>query len=251
MKTPKHTTGGQKKKLSLVKTLADQLRRSISSGELAVGEKLPSEAALTEAHGVSRTVVREAVASLRSDGMVEPRQGAGVFVTSARPMRASPLQYIDTKTLSSVVEVIELRAAVEVEAAALAAARRSRAQEAAIFEALTAMDRAAESGTETGPLDLAFHLAIARATNNPRFEQFLLMLDLDAIPRIRLNGEALIGHDPDYLSLLRAEHERIAEAISARDETEARAAMRAHLDGGFTRYRTMFRNLSHIDHTTY
>lgn len=234
---------------SLVNRLADDLRREIASGAIAVGEKLPTEAALTARHGVSRTVVREAVAALRADGMVEPRQGAGVFVISPRPASAAPFHPVDLEKLSSVIEMMELRAAVEVEAAGLAAARRSPAQEEAIAEALEAIDRAAEAGEEASPQDLAFHLAVARATGNPRFEQFLAMLDTDAIPRARLKVTSDPQETRRYLAQLQDEHRRILDAIAARDDAAARAAMRAHLEGGQRRYREVLRRRSEIHHT--
>jgi len=246
---PKKPTPGERP--NLVKKLADDLRREISSGAIAIGEKLPSESALTAQHGVSRTVVREAVAALRSDGMVEARQGAGVFVVNAQPVGATPFYPVDLAKFSSVIEMMELRTAVEVEAAALAAARRSPAQEESISEALVAIDRAAETGEEASRQDLAFHLAVARATNNPRFEQFLFMLDIDAIPRARLQVGAESGADQKYLAQLQGEHRRIADAISNRDESAARAAMRAHLEGGQRRYREFLRHKSKIHHTSY
>jgi len=235
---------------SLVGKLADDLRREISSGAIAVGEKLPSESALTERHGVSRTVVREAVAALRADGMVEARQGAGVFVVNAQPANAAPFYPVDLDKFSSVIEMMELRTAVEVEAAALAAARRSPAQEEAIAEALLAIDRAAEIGEGASRQDLAFHMAVARATNNPRFEQFLSMLDIDAIPRARLQVGAESSSNQQYLTQLQGEHRRIADAISARDESAARTAMRAHLEGGQRRYREFLRQKTQSHHTT-
>jgi len=250
MQKPREKKSAPGGRPNLVNKLADDLRREIASGAIPVGEKLPSEAALTTLHGVSRTVVREAVAALRADGMVEARQGAGVFVVNAQPANVAPFQPVDFDKFSSVIEMMELRTAVEVEAAALAAARRSPAQEEAISEALMAIDRVAETGEEASRQDLAFHLAIARATNNPRFEQFLAMLDLDAIPRARLkmNGES--GGNQQYLAQLQDEHRRIADAISARDESAARAAMRAHLEGGQRRYRDFLRRRSQIHHTT-
>lgn len=69
--------GTREKKPSLVKQVTEALRLLITSGEIGPGGKLPSEAALTAKHNVSRTVVREAIAALRSDGLVEPRQGRG------------------------------------------------------------------------------------------------------------------------------------------------------------------------------
>lgn len=219
---------------SLSAKLAGLLRAAIRSGEFPPGGKLPSEAMLTKQYDVSRSVVREAVAALRSDGLVEARQGAGVFVLASAPGRAGGLHLADPEKLSSMLEMLELRAAIEEGAAALAAQRRSPAQEEAIWEALTA-----EDGPEAAPgaADFAFHLAVARAANNPRFVQFLEMSGAEAIPRARLKQ----ADDAEYRALLRAEHERIAGAISARDEAGAREAMRAHLEGGQARYRRMMR----------
>lgn len=235
---------------SLVQRLADDLRRVIVSGEIPVGAKLPSEATLTARHEVSRTVVREAVAALRNEGLVEARQGAGVFVISAQPANATPFQDLNPARLSSIVEMMELRIAVEIEAAALAAVRRSPAQEEAIYEALDGLDRAAEAGTGTAEADFRFHLAIARATNNPRFEQFLSMLGTEAIPRSRIQADLGAADSRDYIAQLQGEHRRIAETIAARDAAAASAAMRAHLEGGQRRYRHMLGRQRATCHTT-
>src|SRR3954468_11749941 len=100
---------------TLVFQLSETLRQAIAGGQYAPGARLPSEAQLTEAHGVSRTVVREAIAALRADRLVEARQGAGVFVlepqASARPTMLS-LNNIDLARVSSMIELLELRAAV-------------------------------------------------------------------------------------------------------------------------------------------
>lgn len=119
---------------TLVVQVAEALRRAIQGGEYKPGDKLPSEARLTETHGVSRTVVREAIAALRSDGLVEPKRGAGVFVLEPAATPGLPFQNIDHARISSIIELLELRAAVEVEAAGLAATRRSPAQEEAIMD---------------------------------------------------------------------------------------------------------------------
>ena len=103
---------------TLVATLRDALRSDIKSGRYQVGERLPSEAKLTEEHSVSRTVVREAIAALRGDGLVEPRQGSGVYVIEPPASIPAPFTKFDTFRLSSVIELLELRTAVEVEAAA-------------------------------------------------------------------------------------------------------------------------------------
>lgn len=101
---------------TLVSQLADTLRQAIAAGQFAPGARLPSEAQLTEAHGVSRTVVREAIASLRADRLVEARQGAGVFVLEPRPgaqQAMLSLNHIDLAQVSSMIELLELRTAGE------------------------------------------------------------------------------------------------------------------------------------------
>src|SRR5690554_5593541 len=107
---------------TLVVQVSGSLREAILAGEYKPGDKLPSEARLTEKHGVSRTVVREAIAALRADGLVEPRRGAGVFVLEALSPPSLPFQNVDHARISSIIEMLELRSAVETEAAALAAA---------------------------------------------------------------------------------------------------------------------------------
>lgn len=232
---------GTGEKRSLVKELVTKLRASIQGGDFPVGSKLPSEATLTEKHAVSRTVVREAVAALRSEGLVEPRQGAGVFVIAAQSKFPLPFEAVDAEKLSSLVEMMEFRIAVESEAAALAAARCSPAQAAKIFEALEALDQAAADGQPTGPLDLEFHLTIARAANNPRFVEFLELLGNNAIPRARIAGRVEAQANGDYYAQLSLEHRRIADAIMARDQQEARDAMHLHLEGGMRRYQELRR----------
>lgn len=223
-------------------TLSGTLREAIRHGDYAVGDKLPSEAELTARHGVSRTVVREAIAALRSEGFVEARQGAGVFVTASHATGQAPFQDVDPQKLSSILEILELRTAVEVEAAGLAALRCSPAQEESIHRHLAEIDACIVNGEPTTQADLAFHLAIAEATNNPRFCEFLAMLGSDVIPRRRLQPGSAETVRQDYLALLQREHRQIADAIAARDADAARAAMRTHLQGSQARYRRMLRD---------
>ncbi len=233
------TEGPRGRSGSLVSVVSGRLRERILGGALKAGDKLPSEARLTEAFGVSRTVVREAIAALRADGLVEPRQGAGVFVLA--PRAALPFQGVVSSKISSIIEMLELRVAVEGEAAALAAQRRSPAQDEAIREAFDALEQAVAQGRSTMRADFAFHQAVAEATNNPRFCEFLTLMGARAIPRSTLQDEGAEAVGRDYLAQIQREHRAIAEAISARDEEGARAAMRAHLIGSQQRYRTLLR----------
>lgn len=228
-------------KANLVEQLAQVLRDRVLSGELTVGAKLPSEAELTAAHGVSRTVVREAIAALRADGLVESRQGAGVFVVRQSLEGRSILQYYDMNKISSVIEMQELRAAVEIEAAGLAAQRRSPAQESAILEAAQDMRRLVEQGAETADSDLTFHRAVAAATNNPKFIEFLELLAGGAIPRQQLSSSDQQSVALGYFRRIAEDHARIARAISDQNAQAARDAMRSHLGEGVQRYRDLLR----------
>ncbi|QUS35053.1 FadR/GntR family transcriptional regulator [Falsirhodobacter algicola] len=225
---------------NLVARVGEMLRADIVEGRLKPGDRLPSEAKLTEMHGVSRTVVREAVAALRADRLVEARQGAGVFVLEPPVPEPAPFQNIDYVRLSSMIEMLELRTAVEVEAAGLAALRRSAQQEERIVEAFRAVAEAIEADAPTSAVDYDLHLAIAEATNNPRFTEFLALLGAQVIPRraVRANDEPA---PRAYLEQLQAEHDRIVTAILAGDEAGARAGMRVHLRGAQDRYRALLR----------
>ena len=222
--------------------VADALRARISKGHHKAGDRLPSEAQLTQEFGVSRTVVREAIAALRSDGLVEPRQGAGVFVLDPALTERHPFQNIDLARVSSLIEMLELRTAVEGDAAGLAALRRSPAQEEKIIEALDAFRASATEGRPSAGADFAFHIAIAQATNNPRFGEFLQMLGPTLIPRRAVNesGEEA-ALPPADIERLAEEHEAILVAIQNGDEAAARAAMRTHLKNSQARYRAILR----------
>ncbi|MDL2407049.1 FadR/GntR family transcriptional regulator [Rhizobium calliandrae] len=226
---------------TLVARLSDTLRRAIETGQFPPGSKLPSESQLTEAHGVSRTVVREAIAALRSDRLVEAQQGAGVFVLDQPTSSVLSFGNLDQARVSSVIELLELRTAVEVEAAGLAALRRSPAQEETIFERHHALRDRLNAGVPTSEADFALHVAIAEATNNPRFREFLAMIGPRIIPRAAMREGELEADQDAYILLIDEEHRQIVVAISNGDEEGAREAMRRHLRGSQERYRALLR----------
>lgn len=226
---------------TLVIRLSDTLRRAIVAGQFPPGSKLPSEAQLTEAHGVSRTVVREAIAALRADRLVEAQQGAGVFVLQTPTPQIPAFGNLDQARVSSVIELLELRTAVEAEAAGLAAQRRSPAQEEAIFERHHAVRDCLDAGVPTSEADFALHLAIAEAANNARFSEFLAMIGPRIIPRAAMRDGEHEADQANYIMLIDDEHQQIVTAISAGDEDGARAAMRRHLRGSQERYRALLR----------
>ena len=220
--------------------VAERLTEQIMTGKLPAGAKLPSEQEMMRGMGVSRTVVREAVAALRARGLVVTRQGAGAFVerdTSRQPYVIDP---DGLGSLDSVLDILELRMAVETEAAAIASERATPAQIKAIGEAQRVFGRAISGGERAIKEDFAFHQAIAAATQNHRFVEFLQFLGRVIIPRQSIRSfEGNPGGPHQYLARIEKEHEAILEAISARSPRKARDAMRGHLLKSRERYREL------------
>src|ERR1700693_5053157 len=154
---------------SLSAEVIDRLAEEITSGKLPAGAKLPSEQEMMRGMGVSRTVVREAVAALRARGLVITRQGAGAFVdrdVSRQPYAIDPE---GLGSLGSVLDIRELRMARQAEAPAIASERATPAQIKAIGEAHRVFSRAISGGERAIKEDFAFHQAIAAAPPNSRF----------------------------------------------------------------------------------
>jgi DNA-binding FadR family transcriptional regulator len=223
---------------SLAHGLVERLSAEILSGRLAPGTRLPTEQDLIATTGVSRTVVREAIAALRAEGLVVTRQGAGAFVAegSRRPFRIDPA---DLDSLDEVLTVMELRTGIEVEAAGLAAERAGAADLRDIAAAHAAIGRAIERGESAIDQDFAFHRSIAEATRNPQFPRFLEYLGRFIIPRqtIRVAGSA--NERLAYLRTIQREHLAILKAIRAKSVRKARAAMHSHLSNSRKRYQRL------------
>jgi GntR family transcriptional regulator, transcriptional repressor for pyruvate dehydrogenase complex len=223
----------------LSENVAQALRTQIVAGEFAVGEKLPTETRMTELFGVSRTVVREAVATLSADGLVAARHGAGVFVLDHPARRIGAISADIGNKISQAINVLEVRMGIEIESAGLAAQRRNAAQEARIQEAFFEFEQLLQAGEATGKADFAFHREIASATNNPFYVEILDALGDRTIPCDRSSpwySVEVLSYD--YLAGLQREHMGILQAICAGDAEAARNAMRAHLTAAQIRYRT-------------
>lgn len=226
------------RKPKLAQLVIDALRRRISEGEFVAGEKLPTESQLTVHFGVSRTVVREAIAALAADGMVQARQGAGVFVMAQASSAFSSIAGERSDKISVALNVLEVRMGIEIESAGLAAERHSTSQVAAIQESWNEFGRLLARGTPTGKTDFAFHRAIAAATNNPFYLEVLDALGSRTIPcdvASPWGTESVLTYE--YQVGLHDEHRRILNAISAKNADVAREAMRDHLSRSQDRYR--------------
>jgi DNA-binding FadR family transcriptional regulator len=177
---------------------------------------------------VSRTVIREAVSRLKNEGMVEPRQGSGVFIVERAGIRPLRIDYAQAVEPGAVVQILALRRAIEAEVASEAATRRTDAQMAAIDAALARIDEAVRDGRDGVAEDVAFHREIANATGNPYFLTTLAFLNqyLEAGTLVTRGNEAL---REDFMRQVREEHAAIVEAIRAREPDAARHAAQTHL----------------------
>jgi GntR family transcriptional repressor for pyruvate dehydrogenase complex len=208
--------------------LAALLSGQIDAGALRPGDRLPTEARLALDHGVSRTVVREAVHQLKSRALVVARQGSGVFVAAPPPHQPLAFDPSVLGSMDAVVHVVEVRRVLEGEMAGLAAERATRPQIAAMRRALKAIDAATEAGRDGVAEDLAFHRSIGEATGNPQFRLLLGFLEqyLREAMRITRGNEARRG---DFMDAVRTEHRAIVDAIAAHDPAAARKRAREHM----------------------
>lgn len=218
---------------SLVGHVVERLAAQIRAGALAPGDRLPTEPELCARFEVSRTVVREAVAQLKAEQLVDSIQGLGVYVTRRAPgegvlrLRGSA----GAGAADAARAMLEFRAGLETQAARLAAGRRSDADLAAMRAALDRLDRAERSGATGSDDDLAFHMAVARASGNPFIVQTLEFLAAslrDAIDQ----GRGATARRGDAIEAAQREHRQVLEAIAGRDASRAARAMASHLAAG-------------------
>ncbi|MEO8653778.1 MAG: FadR/GntR family transcriptional regulator [Ramlibacter sp.] len=214
--------------------VAQQLAAEIAAGRLAPGAKLPSESRLVEQFAVSRTVVREAVSRLKSLKLVDSRQGSGVFVSASPPYAPLNFDARHGESRAAVVQMAEVRRALEAEAAGLAAQRRNAADLRRLKQAMQALDRAVAAGGDGVEEDLRFHQAVADAAHNPFLIgtlDYLAQFMRGAIGVTRANE----ARRADFAAQVREEHAAVLRAIEGRDRTQARAAASNHMDNAIGR----------------
>ncbi|QXJ23075.1 FadR family transcriptional regulator [Actinomadura graeca] len=206
---------------SLVDQVIDQLRSEIAAGVWPVGGKIPPEPVLSESLGVGRNTVREAVRALTHTGLLDSRQGDGTYVRATSELSSAVRRRLETAEL---IEILEVRRGLEVEAARLAAARRTAADVAAIDAALAERNAAWAAGDRAVFIeaDLAFHTAVVDATHNQVLAD--LYRDFSAALRASISAAGTLLEDEDVA------HGPIAAAIEAGDALAATSATHACLD---------------------
>lgn len=216
----------------LYRQIADQLRQLITTGEFAVGARLPAERDLAKQLGVSRPSVREALIALEVEGWVEVRTGSGVYVldrsTTSRADAVAPSEW-------GPLELIRARRVVEGEVAALAALQAKRKDIQQIERALQSMRKDADAGILPMEGDRAFHTAVVQACGNVvLIETVQTFWDSRRGPLFtRLGG---YFETVESWRAAIAEHETVLEAIRAHDPDAARAAMQGHMDKAHARF---------------
>jgi GntR family transcriptional regulator, transcriptional repressor for pyruvate dehydrogenase complex len=208
----------------LAELAVSQLRGQVLSGQWAVGERLPAETELARMLGVGRSTIREAVRVLVHAGLLETRQGSGTYV---RAVTADP-GWEPLLRRAAILEAYEVREALEVQAAGLAAARRTRADIARIRALLTERDRtrAVARNEVFAGADVAFHEAVVAAAHNSLLTE--MFASFTSVLR-----EALMGilADPSLTEIdATPAHHELADAIEAGDVAGAHSAMHHNID---------------------
>lgn len=204
--------------------------RIINDEGLAIGDRLPSEARLAETFGMSRTIVREALARLASDGITEARRGAGSYVKRRPSERLGTHMPMDE--LAKTLGTYEVRFVLEAETARLAALRRSSEQMEAIEQALAALRAALLSDAPAHDEDWVLHRAIVEATGNSAFIPVFDHLKDEVMHILRAGVDISRSRPPEVIGAMMEEHDAIVEAIRGRDPDGAALAMRWHLSQG-------------------
>ena len=210
----------------LYEQIVDQIESRIVAGEIKVGDQLPSERELAEQFMVSRIAVREAVKSLRQKGLVEIRPGRGTFVTNGTPgaVRHSLDMLMKFGSAKGSSELVEVREILEPEIAALAATRITDEHIAAMIKAVEIMETALNDAEIFVEADLDFHIALAKATQNP-----IILILINSIIDLLREQRKRTGNVSGGLARGQYHHKKILGAIIQRDSQAARQAMQDHL----------------------
>ncbi|HET6859582.1 MAG TPA: FCD domain-containing protein [Streptomyces sp.] len=202
---------------SLVDTVVDQLRAQLTEGEWAVGDRLPTEHDLAAQLGVGRNTVREAVRVLVHAGLLESQQGNGTFVRST----ADPAAVLRGMRHAGALDVLELRVALEAEAARLAAARRDDAD---LERLRAALDGLRAQGDRAADADMVLHMAVVEATHNAAFTEVYRFFSA----QVHESLAASLG-DREMPPIDLDAHASLVDAIAGGDPAAAERAARAVL----------------------
>lgn len=212
----------------LYERVVEKVMELISSGAWKPGYRLPPERELSEAFGVSRTVVREAVKALEARGVLESTTGSGVSVRLADfNMVSRSLQtYMQlSNQVDFEIRLNEVRRVLEVEMVALAAGRITPEQRTQLRQICQQMRASGNTAKQMAELDFRLHVTLAEATQNELFKVLLAPLIN------QLHNQIILTWDdfPRPVNLVFDQHEAIVAAVESGDAETARQAMIKHL----------------------
>ena len=212
----------------LPQQVAEHLAGEIRDGVLELGQKLPSESELCKQYGVSRTVIREAVARLRHDGLLESRQGSGVIVASWENRRAFRLDRVNMKDPFNINFIYEIRVLIGVESVVLAAVRHQPDDLKRLGHLMDDMAEAIKNDQDGAVPHRAFHKSIAEAGYNPYLIDFESFLQ-DRLWEIFKQARKRTQTTPGLALKVHGEHQLILDAIASGAPNLAREAALNHL----------------------
>ncbi|NYT38545.1 FadR family transcriptional regulator [Allopusillimonas soli] len=221
--------------VSLTDRITEILINEITSGQYRLGEILPPEQVIAERLGVSRTALREAVSRLKADGLVESKQGRGLAITAVARPSVLRMHAAEDGDIEQIISIVELRRGFEIEAASLAALRRTDSDIDAMRGALVDMADAIETDNVVAGVeaDMRFHRAVAEATRNEHYIEFFSFLSQLLVRNLEVSrtrsANARRGTDAQR------EHQLLFDAIERGDPELARQLARNHIENTVSR----------------
>ncbi|OWT60382.1 FadR/GntR family transcriptional regulator [Candidimonas nitroreducens] len=225
---------------NLPDAIAQQIRLKILAGDFEQGAKLPTEYELSEIFKVSRNVVREAIARLKLNGLIETRRGIGSFVSQNARARRFEVLAEDLLDIGQLRQIYQLRIEIESGAAALAAENRTETQLLALEDALVRADESKGDWERGVEVAIKFHLAVTQCSNNFYFIRLMEHLSYVIHKAVRTLRYSSTG--TERIGRVEYEHHAVVDAIRLQDAEQARQAMRMHLSNGMARYSCMQEN---------
>ncbi|MFC5406809.1 FadR/GntR family transcriptional regulator [Cohnella soli] len=212
--------------------VADHLLQQIKNGERSPGERLPSVVELAESYGVGRSTIREAVSALKAMGWLDVRHGGGTFVSKSLPNESKNAVDQLFRDANSLIELLEVRKALEVGAASLAAKRRSDEHLRSLQQLLIVMEQSlADNNTAEGErADVSFHRTLVEASGNSLFIQLMESLSDRFASTIRQTRELWFYRENATAARLLQEHQSLYEAIKRQDAQLAASLIGDHVE---------------------
>jgi GntR family transcriptional regulator, transcriptional repressor for pyruvate dehydrogenase complex len=205
--------------------VVEAIKERIASGDLLIGQRLPSIQQLAQECGVSTGSVREAARVLEAQGIIRIAHGRGMFVTTDADTRRDPYEHFQHVGTGPFLAVFEARRVLEPELAVFAAERATAADIAAIHDLAAAMEQAVEAGEPVIEKDVQFHRQIALAAKNP-----ILARMMDGINDLLVEGRKLTAQQPESIQRATRYHTLIADAVADHNPLQARLLMLAHVN---------------------